>query len=357
MTKPKKYYYDVSDDLAKGCWLNMIVGGRNTGKTYSTLKYAASHGMLFAFIKRTNDDVETLCRSSSTGGTVFDFSPFNALNRDMGWSIHPKLISKGIGGFWAFNENGEPEGLPIGYILSMNNLRDIKGFEFHKLIDIIIFDEFIPQPWERVNRKEGQQVMDLYKTLERDRTHKGLPVLPMVMLANAVRLSNPIFNFFEVTDDFAQMQATKQEYYYPADRQILLHLLKASDDFLEKERSSPVYAAMKNTDWGSMAYGNSFGYDDLSSVGRISLKGCRPVVGIQYRSTTFYVYMKDGEYQITKRRNDKCKVYNLNRENEQKAFFRDHIFDLREACIDDKVVFETYSMYDLIINYKNIFKV
>ena len=355
MTKNKKHYYDIADDLSPDFWLTFVVGGRNTGKTYSALKYCVQNNLLFAFVKRTNDDVKMLCNGSSFGGVNVNFSPFNALNRDMGWNINPHHISKGIGGFWSFEE-GEPNGFPVGYVLSLNALRDIKGFEFSRMIDVIIFDEFIPQPWEKINRREGQQVMDLYKTLERDRTHRGMEPLKMIMLANAVRVSNPIFNFFEITDDFADMQIREQEYKRIPERGFLLHMLKNSEDFDKVERESPTYKAMIGTDWGQMAYGNKFGYDDMSNVDKIRLKGCRPVCGVKYKATTFYIYMKDGIYQMTRSPNKQCRVYDLNRENEQKAFARDQICDLREACIDDKMKFESYSMYDLIINYKYLFK-
>ena len=344
-----KHYYDLADDLTKDTWLTFVVGGRNTGKTYSALKYCVQNNLMFAFVKRTNDDVKMLCSGSTIGGVNVNFSPFNALNRDNGWNIHPHSISKGIGGFWEFGEKG-PEGFPVGYILSLNNLKDIKGFEFPRMIDVIIFDEFIPQPWEKVNRREGQQVMDLYKTLERDRTHRGMDPLRMVMLANAVRVSNPIFNFFELTDDFAEMQIKEEEYRKLQDRGFLLHLLKNSEEFNKVEQESPVYKAMIGTDWGRMAYENKFGYDDFSNVAKVSLKGCRAVCGVQYKSRTFYIYMKEGVYQMTTSASNRCRIYNLNRENEQKAFFRDELCDMRDACIDDKMIFESYSMYDLIMN-------
>ena len=57
------YYYDIQDDLKKypDCWCYLIVGGRNTGKTYSTLKDARNSSKGFIFIKRTNLDVNNLC--------------------------------------------------------------------------------------------------------------------------------------------------------------------------------------------------------------------------------------------------------------------------------------------------------
>lgn len=349
--KNKKYYYDVADDLANGCWANFIIGGRNTGKTYSSLKYCIDNDITFGFIKRTNLDVEMLCSNNDN----VNFSPFNAINRDTGSSIYPvKLLKDRIGGFFPFKD-GERAEHPVGYILSLNALKDIKGFEFPERMDVLIFDEFIPQPWEKVNRREGEQLMDLYRTIARDREHRGYGTLKLICLANAVRLANPINNFFEITDTFAEMQMQGRDLTINQERRMLMHLLHNSEKFDETEHDSEVYKAMHATQWGAMAYGNTFGYDDVSNVSRISIKGFHPVVNLHYKNQDYYIYMKDGIYQVCSSQNKQAKTYNLNRENEQKAFFYDYLLDLREACIADKMHFETYSMYDLIINYKKIF--
>ena len=49
--------------------------------------------------------------------------------------------------------------------------------------------------------------------------------------------------------------------------------------------------------------------------------------------------------------------YNLNRENQQKRFYIEHGSQLRDACIGDRMQFEKYSYYDLIINYKNFYDI
>ena len=49
--------------------------------------------------------------------------------------------------------------------------------------------------------------------------------------------------------------------------------------------------------------------------------------------------------------------FNLNRENEQKLFYSDYGIDLRLSCIEERMKFEKYSMYDLIVNYKKFFNV
>lgn len=104
-----------------------------------------------------------------------------------------------------------------------------------------------------------------------------------------------------------------------------------------------------------MAFGGHFGYNDFSSIGRTSLKRYKPVCAISYKKDTFYLYMKEGQYYMCKSRSNTQKIYNLNRENDQKLFYTDYVLDLREECINGKMLFETFTMYDLIINYRKYF--
>ena len=61
-----KYYYDIEDDLQEfnDFWCYIVIGGRNTGKTYSCLKSCYKSKRKFVFIKRTMEDVNLLCHNN-----------------------------------------------------------------------------------------------------------------------------------------------------------------------------------------------------------------------------------------------------------------------------------------------------
>jgi hypothetical protein len=128
-----KIYYSIEDDLNSEDWCYVVIGGRGTGKTYGALKYCFEKEIKFDFVKRTNDEVKVMC-----GGNTVDLSPFKPINRDLLCDVRPKLMSKGIGGFYKYL-NGEINDLPIGYIFSMNAIGDIRGFDASDS-DIMIFD-------------------------------------------------------------------------------------------------------------------------------------------------------------------------------------------------------------------------
>lgn len=353
------YYYNIEDDIEKypDAWCYIVVGGRNTGKTYGVLKSCKVHSRTFTFVKRTQEDVQLLCAGGTgQGGKDYDLSPFKAINRDMGCNVRALSVNKGIGGFWECDEDGA-HGAPIGYITALSVVNKVKGFDLSDS-DWMIFDEFIPQPWERVSRKEGEQILDMYKTISRDREHRGRKPLKLIALANATKLSNPLMNILEVTDVVTRMKEYREPLHYIADRGILIHLLDDNDEFRKKESESAIYKAMIGTKWGSMSLDNDFAYDDTSNVVKMSIKGMRPLYSIIYKGKTYILYAGNGQKYFTDSPTNKdIDVYNLDLENDQKRFYIERVIDLRSDCIDGYVKFKYYTLYDLVINYKSFYKV
>lgn len=363
-------YYSISNDINRypDAWLYIITGGRATGKTYGTLLdcYKNRDKRDFIFIKRTMEDVDLLCSgtgSITAGGKDFgvNLSPFAAINRDIGSNINAFSIKKGIAGFWETVEDEEGRlhatGSPIGTIFALNGVTKYKGFELasSKPEQWIIFDEFIPNIYDRVNRNEGLQLLDFYKTVSRDRVSRGLQEIKLICLANSTNISNPLFNTLEITDKVADMVSRKEHLEYDPEKQMLIRLLEANDT-QSPEHQTGLYKAMHDTPWGAMTYSNEFAYNDFSSVRRSALKGYSCLTAYHYKHETVYVYYNAGKYYLTTSRNINVDViYDLNRENGQKAFFSDWVIMLRSECINDRVYFQKYTYYDLIVNYKKIF--
>lgn len=359
------YYYNIEDDISKypDAWCYVVVGGRNTGKTYGALKSCYLNKRKFCFAKRTNKDVMLLCSGSGSIGNKrnkygMDLSPFKSINRDIKSNVKAFSIAEGLGGFWecAPDDNGDevPTGDPLGTLISLNSVSKFAGFDMSDS-DWLIFDEFIPRAWEKVSRKEGDQLMDLYKTISRDREHRGKPALKLICLANAVNISNPVSNILEIVDTMATMNSYGEEYNYNAQRGIMIHILKSSEEFEAKEKQSQIYKAMGSTEWGRMAFDNEFAYNDFTSVKTGQLKGFKPVCSFVYKHKAFYVWMRDGKYALNSSKHNSANVYDLSLENDQKRFYMDYAIDLRNECINGNMIFETYTGYDLIVNYHKVF--
>lgn len=353
------YYYSISETLEKyvdmsDFWALLVYSGRNTGKTYSTLLYMYENKHSFTFVKRTNEDVDILCGASKRiGEAEADFSPWAPIHRD-----HPHInvkavkLMKGIGAWYHVNELGEPFGTPIGYIVSLHAIKHVKGFNMD--VEFLIFDEFIPQFGERVDKQEGNQLLDLYKTLDRDRIHRGLKPLRLICLANATEVNNPVFKILDLVDTAAMNDELPEYELYS--RGIVLKKLMNSKEFIEKESEHPMMQALKDTSWGQMALGGSFAYNDFSNVGNMSIKHALPVCSVQYNHQKWYIYNKNGVYFVCfSKFNVKKPHYDLKLENDQKRFWYEQVIFLRDSCIEGNMLFKTYTMYDIIINYRKIF--
>ena len=350
-------YYDIKEDLEKypDAWAYFIFGGRGRGKTYGTMNYVKSNNEDFVFLKRNIEDIQTLCAGGKDDEVDINLSPFKALNRDKGWNVKALSIAKGIGGFWDVKD-GEFSGPPLGWLFALNGVTKYKGFELasDKENQFMIFDEFVPNIYDRISRNEGKQLLDFYKTVSRDRIQRGLNEIKLICLSNATNINSPIVSELNITDYLAEMEMCDEGEMYIEEKKILLRKLPPFEDEAEKETG--LYKAMRDTDWGEMTWGNHFAYNDFSNVQKINLKNYTPVCSFIYKREIWYLYRKDGYYYMTRSRHNAQKQYNLNRENEQKKAWLDILYDLRCRTIEEKVRYQTYSMYDLVVNYKQIFK-
>lgn len=355
--KNNNIYYHFEDDLQKypGAWCFVVWSARGKGKTYSGLKYSLENDIPIIYMKRTIDDVSLICSANNYG---FDPSPYVPINRDCGYNIKARSIENGIGGFWKMNNEGEPEGLPVSYCLAMSAVKKFKGFDFSRC-DWVIFDEFIPQLGERISRKEGELLLDLYMTIARDRQKRGREPLKLILFANAEEISTPVTNTLEIVDIMADLNASGDTHYFDEDRGILLHHITSQEFPLQDQEKDGIYNAMIGTAWGQKSFEGSFSNNDFSNVKQQSIKGMVPFIHIRYKTHDYYIYMKkdSGFYYMCSSRGKCIFDYDLNRENDQKKFWIEHQADLRNACIDGNMKFQKYTMYDLIVNFKKFFNI
>lgn len=350
-------YYHLGADLKEypEAWCYIVWSRRGPGKTYSGLWYAYYNNLPIAYVKRTIDDVDVICAGDIENET--DFSPYAPINRDKFTNIHARKILNGIGGFWEY-EGLEPKGAPVSYIIALNAIKKIKGFDLSKC-EWILFDEFIPQQGEIVKRKEGEMLLDVYMTVNRDRQKRGRPPLKLILFANAEEISTPVTNTLEVVDTIAEMNAANISKYYDVDRGIFFHHITSDEIPIQEEETDGIYQAMKMTAWGRKAFGGEFANNDFSNVTRQNIKNCKAFIHLKYKTYDYYIYLnqKTGMYYMCEIPHSCIFEYDLNKENGQKLFYLEHCIDLRLSCMEEKMKFSKYSMYDLIVNYKQFFKV
>lgn len=306
-------------------------------------------------MKRTNDDVDLLCQRGYKGDQSYDPSPFKPINRDFGTNVRPYKIREGLAAFYECDKDGEPEGELLGYCLSLNAVSKYKGFDFSEC-DYICFDEFLAIKGQFIKHAEGSLLLNLYMTVARDRMRRGRGDLKLILFANSEDINSPIVSELEVMDDIAIMNTRGIDLYYDQERRIFFHHINASE--IENDFSDMgIYAAMKNTAWGDVAFSGTFANNDFSNVSKSNLKQFQCLIHLIYRRKDIYIYLNpnNGLLHFTSSKNKARYTYDLDRENDQKRFYNEFGIDIRLACIENRVTFDKYSYYDLFINYKKYF--
>lgn len=348
-------YYHVLYDLLMfpDAWVYFVWSKRGPGKTYSALWLCYYSDIKFIYMKRTDKDVNLILKNDNMD---FDASPYKDLKRDKGLNIVGVKIDDGIGAFYEADSEGEPKKL-LCYVLSFNKVQSYKGFGFADC-EFIIFDEVIPQKGDRIKRSEGENLLDLYMTVSRDRQKRGRKPLKMLLFCNAEEISTPVTKELEIIDDIADMNASGQAHMF-TDRKMLLHHITNEEVPITEAEEDGIYEGMKGTAWWDKAFGGYFSGNDFTNVSKRSIRRSVPLIHVIYRKHDYYIYYNEekGRYYMCSAP-ARCQYdYNLDRENEQKKFWYDFVVDLREACVNEQFKFEKYSMYDLLMNYRKFFDI
>lgn len=343
MEKMKKQYYDVFKDLEDYPEATIIEAHskRGPGKTYGFLWGCLSRGITFLYLKRTQKDIELLA--------LDDFNPLKPINRDHGTEYRMERIYEGING--VYDGDGA---VPKGYCLAMSAVHKYKGFDMSQ-VQIICLDEYIPQLGERINRKEGDLLLDLYMTVNRDREERGEPPLKLILFANATELFCPITETFRLVDDLAEMNATGEEVRYLEDRGILLRWIPYS---ASANKETAIYKAMAGTKWAEMAFEGKFAYNDNSRIKKVPLKNMVCFADLTYNGKTYYLYhhSTNGLFYMCTSRGQSEDHYDLDIEADVRRFYLQYGIILRNEISDGNMFFSDYSSYNLIFNYSKIFK-
>lgn len=359
-----KKYYDIRDDMLiyPDAIIYNIWSMRSAGKTYSFLRMCLEDKKKFAYIKRTNEDVKFICANGVDieGVDSFDASPFVPLNRDFNFGVTTELIEDGIGCAYNTNSNGDLTGAPLGFILSLNKTKSIKGIDL-SIVDYICIDEYIPLAHEVVRRSEGDAFLDLVRTISRDRIMRGREPAKIFMFANAENIACPLVYSLEIMDEMAELTNSINTHSYIEDRRILLHHVKPFEyEVAQSAYNDGLYDVMKGTTWAAKSYEGAFSNNDFSNIKKVNLKRYSPYIHLYYRTKEIYIYFKadTGEFYATEKPYNKIQIeYDLRKENDQKEFYLHELHILKEATIEGRMLFNRYSQYDLIINYKKIFKI
>lgn len=275
----------------------VILGTRQIGKTYGTLKLMTDEKRNFILMRRTQTETDFI-----TNGTL---NPFLALGRT---DIKVKKESQYIGKIQAETESGFE---PIGITLSLTCVSKIRGFSGNAFTDLV-YDEFIPESHVNRIRNEGDAFLNAVVTISGNREIEGHPPLRCWLLANSNNIGSPILKALNITDKVESMDKSGQELSILPDRGIIIVLAKARELSDKRKKTSLMKAISKESEFTKMAYDNEFSYNDAENVTRRDLKQYQQIAAVT-GVFTIWKHKGDNSLYITSYRRSNREFSNTDR--------------------------------------------
>lgn len=346
--KEKKLYIDIMDYKNADYPIQAFIGGRGIGKTYSALSHMVQDGTRFIYTRRTKTEIELILDTDKGEGA----NPLKAINADFGTDLGFKAINQNLAGLYArsFDEEKQRlvhQGTPLAYAIGLSAIAGVRGLDFSDCTDWI-YDEFIPEKHVKKLKGECDALLNGYETINRNRELKGKPPLNLWLLSNASDIANPIFVGLGIVGDVERAIRKGKKDIYFKERGLAIHLLESTEAFQEAKAQTALYKLTKNSDFSDMALENKFSYNDFSFVEYRRLQGYQPFCALD----NAYIYRKKGsrEYYVSYAP-CKCDHFSASNPLDCISFRRRYAYLLHDPLVEGKVIFESYELKDLLIDF------
>lgn len=337
----EQHWPDVRKIREQKCPFIMMIGGRGTGKTYSTLKDIietdVGNGGKFIYLRRTKTQAIMSCKDK--------FNPFRRLNHDMGWDIHAFQHGEDI----TFMDSEDEEiGNMIGSGMSLSTVSNVRGIDAWDTT-VIVYDEFIRDKNERKLKGEAEALFNFYETVNRNRELEGKPPVQLIMLANANDSANSIFMYLKLVMVCEKM---KQRGEYPAiyknlERGMLMIDFGPTNEISIRKADTALYRLTAGTQYADMALKNEYAYNSPSKQASRPLGEYKPVVFIG--ELAVYQHKSRKEYYCTTHRSGSAPHFNTG-STDIERFKRAYSW-LWLSYMMNKIEFENYACESLLTLY------
>lgn len=275
-------YIDMAYIIEQGYPFTILTGARATGKTYGALKYVIEHNMKFIYMRRTKLQMDVI--------STPDMSPFAPVCDDMGIGFDCDKITKETTGVYI---NGSDK--PNGYIMALSGISNVRGFD-GSTIDIVIFDEFIPESHERRIKNEGDALFNAYETINRNRELKGKPALKLLLLSNTNSIVNPVYQSLNLITLAYKMAEESQQEYKDGNRGLYLINLQNSP-ISGRKKETALYRLLQDNRIVDMSLKNLYLDKPVLQTRSANLTEYKPIVTIG--EITIYRHKSNRSYYIS----------------------------------------------------------
>ena len=326
-------YLDIEKILSYRQPFNFCVGGRATGKTYGSLLTAYNNRIRFILMRRTQTQCDLINKP--------EFNPYKAINADIGTNITVKSISKYNSKI--IEEFEESENI-LGYTCALSTISNMRGFDASD-VELLIYDEFIPEKHERPLKNEGSAFLNAYETINRNRELKGSDPVQVICLANAFNIANPIFLELGLVGRCEKMKNSGQELYIDKDRGILIVMLYNSR--ISKAKADTALYRLSSGSYSDMALSNDFIYNSSENIKSLALKEYTLICTVG--EISIYRHKSQRRYYVSEHRTGTAPQYTSDEVNLMR-YRKNHGMILYSAYMRNSITFEnmlTKSLFEL----------
>lgn len=346
-------YIDVDTLMEKDTsTFKFIVGARGIGKTFGILKWLIDQyrgtGFKFIYMRRTQVQVDMI--------KTPELNPFKALEDELGnqYSFMLVNINKNVTGIYepVYDPDKNiyiPSGTPIGYILALSTIANIRGIGGSD-IKHIFYDEFIGERHEKPIKSEGLCLLNAVETLGRNREIKGQEPLKLTCVSNSVSLGNPVFIELKFITPIEKALKKGTEYIRLPDRDTSIYIIKDNPISKKKALTSLYKLAGTDSEFSQMSLENEFNKEYLGQVKSMKLAEYKPIC--QVGEICIYKHRSRREWYCTEHTTGKPEKYEAS-DVEIKRFTNDYYY-LKLAYLNRHIFFESYIQQVLFEKYFKI---
>ena len=310
----------------------ILVSARGGGKTYGILEFCIKADIRFMYFRRTQRILELITDPA--------LHPFKKINNNNSWEIAPEY-SKGIGRFY---DKGLGDKF-CGYAGALSTFANIRGFDGSD-IELIIFDEFIPEENERITFNMFSALANAVETIGRNRELEGKPPVKVLLLSNSDLIYGDIVAGFDIGDELLRMQEEGIEQIEKSADMLLI--MPKGEGFKEKKKDTALYRVTEGTDFSRVALDNNFKVHDRKHIKKRPLLEYRPVASLF--GICIYKHKNGLHYYISDKETGSPKKYEST-ETDRRRFLRDYPY-LWKAYQKKKIYFESVKVQTV---YKKLF--
>lgn len=276
----------------------IFIGGRGIGKTYSALRDIAKRDNSdhkFMLMRRVETEIEALCNAYA--------NPFKIINRNEGCRIGCDYISREhmatIGRMETDEKGNEYVAEQYGYGVALSTFSKMRGLDFSD-VDVVIFDEFIPEKHVHKINQEGQAFLHFYETVNRNREFEGQPPLRCYLLANAINLNNDILLSLGIVSRIADMKVKGICKFTDKKRGLYIELMENAE-FAARKGETALYRLTGGTEFAEQALNNVFTGDSFQLIDR-NVKLIEYTPNFTFGVYTVFTHKNTGDMYICKKK-------------------------------------------------------